>query len=642
MDKHPEEAKTKMIIGKYEVIERLGRGGMGVVYKARDTRTGHVVALKVVQESSDFQEEISQRFNRESSMLARLRHPNIVRVYDAGFSENIQYVAREFVEGKSLAQHLKDDKPAINRKVEILRDIAFATYSAHREGIIHRDIKPANVIIQSDGVAKLTDFDLSKDIRKKQTFVTESGIALGTPGYMSPEQASGKRSAVDTRSDIYSLGAVLYEMLTGRPPFVGESTAEVLARLLIEDPPRPRDLDMSIPPELEAICLKAVQKDKTSRYRSAKLLAQDLDRYLKGGRVTVRPETGTMKVISKLSGHKLWIIAGAAVVLGTVLLAAALMRESKARRLAEFNRLVEEGDHCCERQRYEDATEAFKSAREIFPDRAEPHLGLACAKALERSLEYGFSEAAKARKLDDSLGNRCRSEGLENIRKDASRAAILFTKAILYAPEDAELFKLRGQAFAAAGQPIPAIGDFTVALAKLPEDLDIFADMGRCHIFLHRSSAIYNPEQAKKELESGFADLDRAAELAVRQDRKGIAVAILREKATFQADSRIYSGAVADMTRAIGLSPGEPTLYYERGRFQESEGSDLNSAKADYLKALEIVPDYIYAEERLARVYGKLGEFDKAWERVRKCLDSGIKFDTEFMDDLKKRSGRTE
>jgi photosystem II stability/assembly factor-like uncharacterized protein/tRNA A-37 threonylcarbamoyl transferase component Bud32 len=266
-------------LGGYEIVGELGRGGMGVVYKAYQTKLKRHVALKMLMAGRVAGQEELARFRTEAEAVARLQHPNIVHIYNIGRQGGRSYLVLEYVGGGSLAHKLRG-KPQPPREAAALAEtLARAVASAHKHGIIHRDLKPANVLLMPDGLPKITDFGLAKrlDVESGQT---QSGAIMGTPSYMAPEQAAGKVHHIGPHTDVWALGAILYELLTGRPPFRGETTLETLHHVVFEELEPPSRVQADVPPELEAICLKCLQKDRAARYATAEALADDLRRYL--------------------------------------------------------------------------------------------------------------------------------------------------------------------------------------------------------------------------------------------------------------------------------------------------------------------------------------------------------------------------
>ncbi len=263
----------------YEIQSLLGQGGMGQVFRARHLRLNRPVAIKILREGSHAETPKLERFLREAEAVACLRHPNIVQVYDIGEFGGRSYFTMELVEGGSLARKLNGAPQPSRAAAQLIATLADAIHAAHERGIIHRDLKPSNILLTSDGTPKIADFGLARRIEADAGDLTLAGTPIGTPSYMSPCQAAGLISAMGPPTDIYSLGAILYEMLTGRPPFRGESPADT-ERQIINDPPvHPSRLNPKVPRDLETICLKCLEKDPKNRYSSALALAEDLRRF---------------------------------------------------------------------------------------------------------------------------------------------------------------------------------------------------------------------------------------------------------------------------------------------------------------------------------------------------------------------------
>src|SRR5262245_37979987 len=262
----------------YEVQGVLGRGGMGVVYKARHRRLNRAVALKMLLAGPYARPEELERFLREAEAVAGLRHANVVQGYDVGDLDGQPYFTMEEVEGRSLADKLAGAPPSSDQRAVLVAALAEAIQVAHQSGIVHRDLKPANILLTADGTPKVTDFGLAR--RLDSGGLTLTGIPVGTPSYMAPEQGRGNVNAIGPAVDVYALGAILYELLTGRPPFRAETAAATLQQVLSEDPVPPSRLNPRVPRNLETICLKCLHKEPRLRYVSAAALAEDLRRFL--------------------------------------------------------------------------------------------------------------------------------------------------------------------------------------------------------------------------------------------------------------------------------------------------------------------------------------------------------------------------
>jgi tRNA A-37 threonylcarbamoyl transferase component Bud32 len=272
---------TVQYFGDYELLEEIARGGMGVVFKARQVSLDRIVALKMILSGQLANETDVRRFYQEAQTAANLQHPNIVAIHEVGQHEGQHYFSMDYVEGHSLAELVRDHPLPPRQAVRYVRVIAEAVHFAHGRGVLHRDLKPSNVLIDAQGEPRVTDFGLAKRIDRDAS-LTATGAVVGTPSYMPPEQASGKRGRLGPASDVYALGAVLYELVTGRPPFRAATAMDTLLQVLEAEPASPRLLNPAISRDLETVILKCLAKDPARRYASAGELGEDLQALLDG------------------------------------------------------------------------------------------------------------------------------------------------------------------------------------------------------------------------------------------------------------------------------------------------------------------------------------------------------------------------
>jgi hypothetical protein len=277
----------------YEILGVLGRGGMGVVYQARQVGLGRLVALKMILAGTHAGPDEVARFRREAEAAARLQHPHIVQIHEIGVHNGLPYFSLEHVEGGSLAQKLAGTPLPARQAAKLVETLARAVHTAHQRGIVHRDLKPGNILLTGDGTPKVADFGLAKRL-DDPAGQTATGAILGTPSYMAPEQAGGKHRQIGPAADVYALGAILNDVLTGRPPFKAATSMETVYQVLHEEPAPPSRLQPKLPRDLETICLKCLEKAPGQRYATAQALAEDLRRFLDNEPITARP-AGTME-----------------------------------------------------------------------------------------------------------------------------------------------------------------------------------------------------------------------------------------------------------------------------------------------------------------------------------------------------------
>jgi tetratricopeptide (TPR) repeat protein/tRNA A-37 threonylcarbamoyl transferase component Bud32 len=314
----------------YEVLEVLGRGGMNVVYKARHTALKRVVALKMILAGEHASAAERARFKSEAEAVARLQHPNIIQVHEIGEHEGKPFITLEFCSGGALDKKLNGAPLPPAEAARLVETLARAVHAAHEHDVVHRDLKPANVLLAADGSPKITDFGLARKL--DEVGRTQTGQVMGTPSYMAPEQAAGRTKEIGRAVDVYALGAILYECLTGRPPFRGPTALDTLHQVLTDDPAPPRRLQSKTPRDLETVCLKCLEKAPARRYATALELAEDLRRFRAGEPVRARPVGAPERAWKWARSHAALvgvIAAAAAVVLGSTAIAFVLIAQSR-------------------------------------------------------------------------------------------------------------------------------------------------------------------------------------------------------------------------------------------------------------------------------------------------------------------------
>jgi serine/threonine-protein kinase len=319
-------------LGDFELLEELGRGGMGVVYKARQVSLDRLVALKMIRSANLTSKDEAHRFRNEAALVARLDHPAIVPVYEVGEHDGQLFYIMKLIDGGSLSDQLDRFRADPRAAATLLLAIARAVNHAHQRGVLHRDLKPSNILVDREGQPHVTDFGLAKRLAGDSN-LTRSGDVLGTPSYMAPEQASGHKGVLTTATDVYGLGGILYAMLTGRPPCVGESLLETLDNVRDCAPQPPSGLNRLVDRDLETICLKCLEKEPERRYGSAEALARDLERWLAGLPIKARPVSRLERLWRWCQRHP--VRAGAVVAAAALLLAVTYKAFAVARERAD-------------------------------------------------------------------------------------------------------------------------------------------------------------------------------------------------------------------------------------------------------------------------------------------------------------------
>ncbi len=466
--------------GKFTLLRELGRGGMGVVYLARDNDLGREVALKMLL-STDSSSLEMERFRRESRAAAKLKHPNIVPIYETGTEGGRAFFTMEFVKGHSLERRMPE--LTMRRRLEIVRDVARALEFAHGEGVVHRDIKPSNVVLSEDGHPVLMDFGLAKHLEDTRN-LTQSGTIMGTPNFMSPEQASGDPDSIDGRSDVFSLGAVMYYLLTDVPPFERADTVKTVMAVLGEPPVPPRKVNPAVPRDVETICLKALSKAPVRRYQSAADLAADIDRHLAGSAIVARPPGTAERAAAWVRRHTAITAAAIVAVLG--LAAVGIVWGAGRSDRAERDR---------------------QSARESEKRKLE------AAAAARRAAAAEWVRPGREQ-LD--IAEKCLMTGrADDLRAALARAVESFGKALAADDECAEAHAGRGRALRLRGERSAAIVD--LALAGNSAEAVYELGLARLDQFIDAKIATQAEPYAAGDPSAG-ARVARALQLAAADD----------------------------------------------------------------------------------------------------------------------------
>jgi serine/threonine protein kinase/Flp pilus assembly protein TadD len=639
----PEDGSTGTRLGDFELLRELGRGGMGIVYEARQLSLKRRVALKVLPPALGMTAQAQQRFEREAQAAAKLHHTHIVPVHAIGEHDGHHFYAMELIDGQSLDHVLRDmvdegsnplmeatvtqtvtelrpqrasttsqdqaatslsDTSAGGREwfdtvAKLMADVADALHYAHGRGVIHRDVKPANLMLSRDGHLSITDFGLARMLQEPG--MTVSGSFLGTPAYMAPEQIAAGRIQVDHRADIYSLGAVFYELLTMQRPFSGESREQVLAAVMSKDPRPPRRFNGKIPVDLETICLKALEKDPDRRYATAGELAQDLRQYLQGGLIAARRAGIARRTWKSIRRHPVVAISLVAIVVIAVVGTLGWRAISYGQK-TESQRRAAEARHRLSRGDLKGAMAAADSVLEFDPANLDARL----VRARAHQGRWRWLDAvAEAREVLDKDPSNW--EAMAVIAAAASRGNVpdVDVKAYLenladLTPDSAESFFLRGSVESYGGSDRKAIEWLTKALEIDPA----------------HAGALEARSDALSDLKDLPAALRDAEMLAVAQPDSPAGPS---QKASIYAELRDYSRALEEIAKVLALEPEHAIAYYRRARIRRAQG-DLQAAIADISRAIELdpdVPDYWRARSKYFR---SGGDYERAVADIRRAV----------------------
>ncbi len=588
-------------VGKYILVRELGRGAMGSVHQAWDPELRRWAAVKFLL--GDVEPDDLARFRREAETAAALRHPNIVRIYEVGRSGDRPYIAMDYIEGRTLAGR----KLPARRACELLVPVARALETAHRQGIVHRDLKPQNIMLDADGKPCVMDFGLAKKL-SQSSHLTASGTVMGTPSYMAPEQAQGFVSKVDGRSDVYALGAILYELLTGSPPFRGAGVLETLRQVVNDDVVPPRKREASVPVDVETVVLKCLQKERSGRYLSAGALADDLERFLADRPIAARPPAAASRLARQAKRNPAPLLMGAAVLLGAAAVVLLVLPGSA-----------------------EPAPPAPLPPSKPGPVAKPPPTPEELSPA-RRQAQPEFD--AGQRLLDQArLDLYRRGADLSKMKSNLEEAVRRFTNAVGTHPAFAEAFLGRGHARALLRRPAEAEKDFDRAAALLPASAA--APLARGHLLLERyldtlAMSDWRRDELPPEVDAWRAlalrDFQRARELGLEGD------ALLYLEASMAYAEEKLAESLAILDRLIAQAPSKEEYPKLRGDVRGALAAKtpvfsrdlvVQAAIDDYGRALTLRANYHEAYRRRGELLWRIGRLDDAYSD----FEAGLRMD---------------
>ncbi len=640
----------------YEVEAVLGRGGMGIVFQARHLRLNRPVALKMVLAGAYADQLDRARFQREAEAAAGIRHPNIVQVYDVGESNGRPYFTMEYIEGGSLAKRLAGTPQLPQHAAQLLATLAGAVQAAHDNGIVHRDLKPANVLLTADGAPKISDFGLARRLVGEAS-ITRTGTAVGTPSYMAPEQARGRPDAVGPLADVYALGAILYELLTGRPPFRAATAVETVQQVISQEPAPPSRLNDKVPRDLETICLKCLRKEPGRRYASAVALADDLVRFQRGEPIMARP-VGWAERSWRWGRRKPTAAALLATALALVGLAigggmwAAQQRGERRAEAAQRDRELRNEVGTAVAQAASLRKEFhFREARELL-EQARQRLGPAGPDDLRRQVEQGQADLNLAKRLDAARIEAARLAGGRDGLVVADRLYVsVFAEAGLARERDdikAVIARVRDSSL--SEELIAALDDWA----------SITTDRGRRDwLFAVASEVDQNPARNRLRRQELWKDLELlkdpkrleqlTQELRVAELSPQLPIALGRAADEFHVDAipiltavqarypqdflinfelggrlvaaRRWDEAIGYCRAALAVRPEVSAAHSALGNALYSKDRRYEAEAVGHFKeALRLDPESIAAHIALGGVLGNKGQMAEAIDHIQQAL----------------------
>ncbi len=611
------------LFGRYAIQEELGRGGMGIVYKALHRDLNTVFALKILRETEISSAEVLDRFKREAQAEARLRHPNIVAIHDAGQEAGVHYLAMDYIEGDPLTTHLARGFK-VRDMILRLEKVVRAVHHAHEQGIIHRDLKPANIMIDLTGEPHIMDFGLAKFVDDpKRIMLTKDGSFLGTPYYMAPEQIRGEARLVGPRSDIYSLGVILYEVLCGRTPHIAQNSVEIFHKILTEEPAPPRLFNTRIHPDLQTICLKAIDKDTSLRYENAGEFADDLRRYLEGEPILARLQPWPLRALRRLRKNKSAALAAISLVLFAISGGLVLFLVSRDSR--EFDRLTGEARRSFDDRRYEEALLHAQSALRIRPDdkgmtefvewvstRIRTQREEFSARLmLDEKLREAEPKIATGRAMLEMIPRQVNLDAAGVVGR-AAEAEKLFDEALRIVPDHERALYGRARARRLRGDWAGALEDLAAVLSKTPGRVEASYEAARIRLVRVIEARLIDPRPAGVPASAVVVESRKRAHAEFTQVW-GI-VTLDPERNDFsQAALRWLDGkdteAAGGLDQYLATFPADPDAWRLRAMARMATG-DPAGAESDLATAARYAP--AEAVNRLARAWVRHGRADAA------------------------------
>ncbi|MBI2920530.1 MAG: protein kinase [Planctomycetes bacterium] len=647
-------APSQKSFGKYTLLRELGRGGFGVVHLARDEELKREVALKMLLGPAAADAEEVARLKREAQAAARLRHPNVMQIYEVGTEEGRTYFTMEYLKGRTLAAAARE--LGERRKLEVVRDVAQALEYAHQAGVIHRDVKPSNIMLEDGGRVCLMDFGLAKHLEDSKN-LTLSGTVLGTPNYMSPEQAGARPELLDGRSDVFALGSVMYWLITGTPAFERADAIHTLAAVVFDDPRRPRSVNPAVGREAETVCLKALEKARERRYQTAGEFAADVDRLLAGAPVLAKAPGAAERALRWSRRHPLrlalvLVVLAAAGALGWMARAHAretdwMRREGEeaerrrgAERAAAARRAKSEEWLAAARERMEVAERAMMSGRGAELKAALDGAVRALDRALaeDGSLAAAFALRGRARRLRGDASGAEEDLG-RAIDLDGALAAAFLERGLLRLDRFMEV-KNELQAALGSGNLAALEGRARDRQLEAAGDLARAAelDAGPGREWASRLARAALAFLAGKLPES-VADLDKVLEASPFRDD----ALVLRAYVRLLLPGPDLAAARADLDRAVEANALNARAFNLRGLVRRRAG-ELPGALEDFTRALALDPGFWIAVLNRAEARGESGEIEAGVADYSAVLGARPSCSLALFGrgELLKRFGRTE